>query len=89
MLAASLIPMRFRFLIHELNHTVLLVDITETGLPTEIFPVEGKSESLPSLRFQSWRAAEQHLLGLSAGQKALDATKTGLKKIGVGVLTIA
>jgi hypothetical protein len=80
--------MKHRFLIHELNHTVLLVDSTEIGLPTEIFPAEGKSQSLPSFRFQSWRAVEQHLLALSAGQEVLDTAKDGLKKIGVAVLTI-
>jgi hypothetical protein len=65
-----------------------LVDITEIGLPAEIFPAEGKSQSLPSLRFQSWRAVEQYLQGLSADQEALEAAKDGLKKIGVAVLTV-
>lgn len=44
--------MKHRFLIHELNHTVLLVDITGIGLPTEIYPYEGKSHSVPTLRFK-------------------------------------
>ena len=81
--------MRHRFLIHELNHTALLVDITEIGLPTEILPREGTAQSVPSLRFRSWHDAEQHLLGLGAAQDALNSAKEGLKKVGVAVLTIS
>jgi hypothetical protein len=80
--------MKHRFLIHNLNHTTLLVDITEIGLPSEILPPEGKSQPVPSLRFQGWQAVEQHLLRLGAGQDALIRLRDGLKKIGVAVLTI-
>jgi hypothetical protein len=73
-----------RFLIHKLNHTSLLVDITEVGLPTEIYPPEGKRQSLPSLRFQSWRDAEQYLMGLGAKRASLKAAG----KMDVAVLTI-
>jgi hypothetical protein len=80
--------MRYRFLIHELNHTALLVNITEIGLSTEILPREGQAQSVPSLRFRSWRDVEHYLLGLGASQEALDAAKEGLQKVGVVVLTI-
>ena len=80
--------MKHRFLIHSLNHTTLLVDITQIGLPNEIYPPEGKLQSVPSLRFQTWRHAEQYLLGLGAAQGPLDATVEKLKKAGVAVLTI-
>lgn len=66
----------------------LLVDITQIGLPNEIYPPEGKLQSVPSLRFQTWRHAEQYLLGLGAAQGPLDATVEKLKKAGVAVLTI-
>ena len=80
--------MRHRFLIHELNHTTLLVDITEIGLPSQILPPEGKSQSVPSLRFQSWLAVERHLLELGADQETLNETKDRLNRVGVDVLTI-
>jgi hypothetical protein len=77
-----------RFLIHSLNHTTLLVDITGIGLPTEVYPPEGKSQPVHSLRFQTWHAAEQHLRGLGASQRSLTTTAESLEKAGVAVLTI-
>ena len=80
--------MRHRFLVHELNHTILLVDITEVGIPTEILPPEGKTQSVPSVRFQSWHAAEEYLLRRGASQEVLGTLRDGLKKAGVAVLTV-
>ena len=80
--------MKHRFLIHSLNHTTLLVDITAVGLPTEIYPPEGKTEPLSSRRFQSWRDAEQYLLGMGAAPDQLDRMLEREKKDGVAVLTI-
>lgn len=54
--------MKNRFLIHELNHTVLLVEINKVELPTENYPAEGKHQDLPSLRLQSSSAAEGYFL---------------------------
>jgi hypothetical protein len=81
--------MKHRFLIHSLNHTTLLVDISEIGLPAEIFPPHGKPQPMPSLRFQAWNDAAQYLLGLGASQGSLNTTVESLTKIGVAVLTIA
>ena len=53
--------MKNRFLIHELNHTILVVDISKVGLPAGIYPDEGKHQDLPSLRFRSWATAEAYL----------------------------
>ena len=36
--------MKHRFMIHALNHTYLVVDITSIGPPTEIYPEEGKEQ---------------------------------------------
>ncbi len=80
--------MKHRFLIHELNHTVLLVDITGIGLPTATLPSEGGPQSVPSLRFRSGGDVEQHLLGFGAKQESLNIVKDGLRKSGVAVLTI-
>jgi hypothetical protein len=44
--------MKHRFLIHSLNHTALVVDITQFGLPTKVFPPGGEHETAPAIRFQ-------------------------------------
>ena len=79
--------MKRRFLIHNLNHTSLVVDITEIGLPTEIYPPEGKLQPVPSLRFQNWHNVEEHLRGLGANRKSLDCVVETLKRTSVAVLT--
>lgn len=68
---------KHRFMIHSLNHTVLVVDIGKIGLPTVIFPPEGQAQMLPGLRFQSWRHTEAYLRRLGADQKALESAKKG------------
>jgi hypothetical protein len=80
--------MKHRFLIHSLNHTTLLVDISGIGLPAEIFPPQGKPQSVPSLRFQAWHDAEQYLLGLGASLGSLGIVVESLNKRGLAVLTI-
>jgi hypothetical protein len=85
---AYLETMKHRFLIHSLNHTILWVDVTAIGLPTEVYPPEGKLQSVPSLRFQTWHAAEGYLLGWGASQRSLSTATESLKKAGVAVLTI-
>jgi hypothetical protein len=48
-------PMKHRFLLYRLSHTVIAVDLTEIDLPTEIYPPGGKKQMVPTLRFQSWK----------------------------------
>jgi hypothetical protein len=81
--------MNQRFLIHSINHTILLVDITSIGLPTEIYPPEGKAQDLLSLRFQTWQEAERFLLRLGAAELPLEKANSWLKKMGLAVLTIS
>jgi hypothetical protein len=80
--------MKHRFLVHDLNHTTLLVDITAVGLPEEIYPPEGTPQPVSSRRFKTWRDAEQHLLGMGANQEQLRSTFEQAKKNSVAVLTI-
>jgi hypothetical protein len=77
-----------RYLIHEINHTILVIDETPIGLPGEIYPPEGKEHNLYSLRFQTWRAAEQHLLKMGAELEVLQRTRRILDKQSVAGLTI-
>jgi hypothetical protein len=80
--------MKHRFLLHSLSHTFVVVDITEIGLPTEAYPPEGKEQIVPSLRFQSWTAAERYFLSLGAGAEVLQGTLSALKRQSVAVMTI-
>jgi hypothetical protein len=78
--------MEHKFLIHKLNHTFLLVDITEIGLPIEIYPPEGKMQLVPSLRFQGWNHVDKYLSDMGAERKATDTTELSLNKTGVAKL---
>jgi hypothetical protein len=80
--------MKNRFLFHSLNHTVVLVDITQIGLPNEIYPPEGKPQPVSALRFQSWKYVEKYLLELGATTHMIDQTSSQLFKTSVAVLTI-
>ncbi len=80
--------MKHRFLLHNLNHTTLCVDITSVDIPAGIISGEGERKTLPSIRFRSWSLAEQHLLGLGANQGDLRTTGELLKKNAVAVVTI-
>jgi integrase len=68
-----------RYLVFEVNHSVLLVDTSSIGLPKEILPPEGRAETLPSLRFRSWSWAEKFLLhsGSAAAEKLIFASRNG------------
>jgi hypothetical protein len=81
--------MKHRFLAHALNHTILLVDITAIGLPVEVYPLGGKPQTVPTLRFQGWSHAKQHLHDLGASEDRLDEIEDILRRASVAVLTIA
>jgi len=80
--------MKCRFLLHSLSHTVVVVDITDIGLPTEIYPRRGQQRMVPALRFQSWRDAAQYLLALGANNEMLHLASAHLRETSVAVLTI-
>ena len=80
--------MKRRYLLHAINHTVLLVDATPIGLANEVYPPDGKEQALTSLRFQGWEATERFLLEAGADPKALSETRKALKATSLAVLTI-
>jgi hypothetical protein len=80
--------MRYRFLVHSLSHTFLVVDITDIGLPTEVYPANGRQQSVSALRFQSWRDVEEYFLKLGADPEAIKLASDRLKARSVDVLTI-
>ena len=80
--------MKHRFLIHSLNHTFLVVDITSIGLPTGALPQNGQERVVPTLRFRNWEDAKQYFLRLGAEGAALDKTSTTIRNESLAVLTI-
>ncbi len=77
---SKILLVKRRYIAHELNHTILLIDITCMGVPIEILPPQGKAEDLLSLRFQSWRFAEKFLLDGGARRDLLDKARDSLNK---------
>jgi hypothetical protein len=80
--------MKHRFLLHNLSHTVLAINMSEIGLPKEIYPPDGKLQMVVTLRFQCWDDAEQYLRGLGADLASLRLVSEELKKKAAAVLTI-
>jgi hypothetical protein len=77
-----------RYLIWEVNHTIVLIDATPIDLPNETYPPEGKRQSLTSLRFQGWTPAERFLLNDGADAEVLSRMKKEHTVSGASVLTI-
>jgi hypothetical protein len=76
------------FIVYPFSHTTLVVDTTDIGLPTEVYPPEGKLQMVPSYRFQSWRSAEKFLLKMGADAEALNVTAAKVAKGSIDVLMI-
>ena len=71
--------MKHRFLLHSLNHTVLIVDISQFGINIEINPRTGNSQMVPALRFINWKEADDD---------TIESTRVALAKTGVAVMTV-
>lgn len=80
--------MKHRFLLHTLNHTVLVVDITEIETAIEIKPRTGNTKLVPALRFVNWRETEQFFRAKEASQDCIESTRVMLNKSGVAVMTV-
>jgi hypothetical protein len=78
-----------RFVIYPLNHTILVLDVTEIGLPTGIYPPEGELKMVPSIRFHNWRYAEAFFVTRGARQEELEKLSALVKRGMIAVLTIA
>jgi hypothetical protein len=79
---------KHRFLLHSLNHTVLIVDISQFGMNVEINPRTGNSQMVPALRFINWKEAEQFFRAKEAADDAIEDTRVALAKTGVAVMTV-
>jgi len=83
-----LIEMKHRFLLHFLNHTILVVDISEFGMAIEINPRTGNTKMVPALRFATWKEAEQYFRAKEADAETIEASRSRLSKDGTAVMTI-
>lgn len=75
-----------RYLVFEVNHSVLLVDTSSIGLLKEILPPEGRAETLHSLRLRSWSWAEKFLLEGGASRDDLDKARDLLPKTSLAMI---
>jgi hypothetical protein len=80
--------MKHRFILYTLSHTLVLVDISEIGLPTEIYPPTGKPQPVSCLRVQTQHDAMDYLRGMGATQESLDIATEKLKKTEFAVVTV-
>ena len=85
---AYLDAMKHRLLLYKLNHTMLCVDISNIGLPTEKIADEGETKMVPSIRFRTWANVEKYFLGLGTVRDSLHATEESFRANGFAVLTI-
>jgi hypothetical protein len=80
--------MKCRYLLHSLNHSILVVDISRFGTTVEINPRTGNTKMVPALRFISWKEAEQFFRAKEADEDTIQKTQTMLRKTGVAVMTV-
>jgi len=80
--------MKYRFLLHSLNHTILTVDISGIGFAESPIESRGQRISVSSLRFKNWSDAEEYFLSLGAKSDVLISARESLKKNSLAVLTV-
>ena len=78
--------MRYRFLLHNLHHTVLAVNIT--ALSPNVAGLRVSGQALPFTQFSSWKRAREHFLEIGAAEETLEHVAQRLAKTSVAVLTI-
>jgi hypothetical protein len=79
---------KYGFLLYRLSHTTLVFDISQVGLPEEIYPPRGKEQMIPMRRFQTWKDVEGHLAGLEANSEAIREASIHFQRAGLAALTI-
>jgi hypothetical protein len=80
--------MKHRFLLHSINHTILVVDISEFGMEIEVNPRTGNTNMVPELRFINWKEAEQYFRAKEADTETIERTHAQLSKNSTAIMTI-
>lgn len=78
--------MKRRFLVHSLNHTFLVVDITGFGIAADVN--SRNIQTAPVFTFANWKEAEAYFRTNEADQETIARTRANLSKNGVAVMTI-
>jgi len=71
-----------------LNHTILVVDISQFGMSIESNPRTGNSQMVAALRLVNWKEAEQFLHAKETPDDAIEQARATLAKAGVAVMTV-
>ncbi len=77
-----------RFVLHRINHTFLVIDITPIAIPATILPAEGDFKTLESLRFRSCETAQEFLRNNGANEEVLAKTYKSVRFQDCTVLSI-
>ncbi len=80
--------MKHRFLLHSLNHSILVVDISQFGVAIEINSRTGNTTMVPALRFINWREAEHYFRAKEADTDTIERTHAQLSNNNTAVMTI-
>ena len=80
--------MKHRFLLHSLNHTILVVDISQFGVAIEIDQRAGNTKMVPAFRFINWEEAEQYFRAKGADAETIERTHAQLSKNSTAVMTV-
>jgi len=73
--------MKHRFLLHSLNHTILVVDISQSGIPIQINSRTGNTTMVPALRFLNWKEAERFFRAKEADEDTIEKTHAMLARL--------
>jgi hypothetical protein len=78
--------MKYRFLLHFISHTYVIVDITNVELSNQ--SRHGNTQMAPAFRFTSWKEAKAFLLAKRATTETVDSTNAQLRSMSLAVATI-
>jgi hypothetical protein len=80
--------MKHRFLLHSLNHAIMVVDVSEVGVEGEANLRTRNTKMVPVLRFMNWNEAVGYFRAKLADENTLEKTRSALHKRGVAVMTV-
>ena len=79
---------KYRFLIHSLSHTFVVVDISTIGMPTQIYPTTGQVQQVSAFRFRRWNDVQAYLFKSGAEARSINEAAEHVKRTGLAVLTV-
>ena len=80
--------MTHRFLLHSINHSLLVVDISQVGVASKFQPQTGIVEMVSALRFINWEEATLYFREKGADDETIRKSSAMLIKTSAAVMTI-